>query len=296
MFENIVGNTKIKEYLNLSIEKGLVSHSYLFVGVDGIGKTSIAKEFAKRLLCLSQQSLNCNCKSCIEFKSQNHPDFQIIEPDGNSVKIEQIRDLQKRIQEKPIISSKKVYIINNADKMTKEAQNCLLKTLEEPPEFANIILIGTNESLFLDTIRSRCIILHFEPIENNILKNFMMENYGIQNLDNEVLKIFQGSIGKAIELKDKIQAYTQIGKIFTELKKQDLIDTIQKAKIIYDSKDEIYSILEYINIILLDLAKTDYNYTKCIKIVENTKERLKNNSNYDMCIDNMLFNIWGEVN
>ena len=84
---------------------------------------------------------------------------------GNSVKIEQIRWLQKKIQEKPILSDKKVCIIDNAETMTTEAQNCLLKTLEEPPEFATIILIGTNENAFLSTIKSRCMILKFRPIE-----------------------------------------------------------------------------------------------------------------------------------
>ena len=170
MFENIIGNNKIKNLLENSIKQGNVSHSYLFIGIDGIGKKLIAKELSKYVLCLNN-GCNNTCKSCIEFESNNHPDFEIIEPDGNSIKIEQIRNLQKRIQEKPIISKSKIYIINDADKMTKEAQNCLLKTLEEPPEFAIIILIGNNESLFLETIKSRCVILHFEKISNDDIKN-----------------------------------------------------------------------------------------------------------------------------
>lgn len=295
MFEKIIGNEKVKQYLETSIKQEKVSHSYMFIGINGIGKQLIAKDFAKKLLCLDENCSN-KCKSCIEFDSENHPDFTQIEPDGNSLKIEQIRELQRRIQEKPIISNKKIYIINDSDKMTKEAQNCLLKTLEEPPEFAIIILIGSNESLFLDTIKSRCIILHFDKIQNEKLKSYMQNNYGLDNIDDEVLKLFQGSIGKAIELKDKISDYMQIEKIITNLGKKDVIDTVCDAKIIYDSKEEIYSILEYINVILLNLARTNYKYTKCIEIIENTKERLKNNGNYDMCIDNMLFNMWEEVN
>lgn len=296
MFENIIGNEKIKEYLKTAIDEQQVSHSYLFIGIEGIGKKLIAKEFAKKILCLTENDDSSNCKSCIEFDSQNHPDFEIIEPDGNSIKIEQIRNMQKKIQEKPIISAKKIYIINDSEKMTKEAQNCLLKTLEEPPEFAIIILVGSNESLFLDTIKSRCIILHFNPIENNKLKDFLQTQYGVKNLTDGILKIFQGSIGKAIELKDKISEYEQIENILKQLNKKNLIDIISMSKIIYDSKEEIYSILEYINVILLELSRAKYKYTNCIKIVENTKERLKNNGNYDMCIDNMLFNMWGEVN
>lgn len=296
MFENIIGNKRIKEYLETSVKQKKVSHSYLFIGTEGIGKKLFAKSFAKEILCLEDGKYSNKCKSCIEFETQNHPDFEIIEPDGNSIKIEQIRVMQKKIQEKPIISSKKVYIINNSDKMTKEAQNCLLKTLEEPPEFAIIILIGSNESLFLDTIKSRCIILHFEQIENTELKQFMQQNYEMNNLNDDILKIFQGSIGKAIELKDKISDYEQIGQTIKQLNQKDLIDIMEIAKSIYDSKDEIYLVLEYINVILLDLSTKNPKYTKCIEIVENTKERLNNNANFDMCIDNMLFNMWGEIN
>ena len=111
MFENIIGNNKIKNLLENSIKQGNVSHSYLFIGIDGIGKKLIAKELSKYVLCLNN-GCNNTCKSCIEFESNNHPDFEIIEPDGNSIKIEQIRNLQKRIQEKPIISKSKIYIIN----------------------------------------------------------------------------------------------------------------------------------------------------------------------------------------
>lgn len=175
MFEKILGNEHIKEQLRKSIKNNQVSHSYLFIGIDGIGKKLLATEFAKAMQCLNEDKY-CNiCKSCIEFDSNNNPDFLYIEPDGNSIKIEQIRDMQKRIQEKPIISDKKVYIIDNADKMTVEAQNSLLKTLEEPPEYATIILIGSNENAFLTTIKSRCMILHFNPIEDEKMLQYLQE-------------------------------------------------------------------------------------------------------------------------
>ena len=296
MFDNVIGNEKIKEILNASIEQNKISHSYLFIGIDGIGKKIIAKIFSKRILCLDNGICNNKCKSCIEFETENHPDFKIIKPDGNTIKIEQIRILQKEIQEKPIISSRKIYIIDDADKMTKEAQNALLKTLEEPPEFAIIILIGNNENLFLETIKSRCIILHFEKISNDKIRNFIESQYDLKNVNDDILQMFQGSIGKAIYLKDKISDYEQIGNVIKSMNQKDLIDIINMSKIIYDSKDEIISILEYINVILLELSKSNYKYTECIKIVENTKERLKNNSNYDMCIDNMLFSMWREIN
>ena len=119
MFDEIIGNEQIKQELQKSVKENKISHSYMFVGIEGIGKQMMAKRFAQMILCTNEITKGCNqCKSCIEFQSNNHPDFLYTEPDGNSIKIEQIRYLQKKIQEKPIISNKKVYIINNADKMT----------------------------------------------------------------------------------------------------------------------------------------------------------------------------------
>ena len=292
MFETILGNQKVKQMLQNSIEKNIVSHSYMFIGLEGIGKKMIAKEFAKKILCLNQIIDNqCNCKSCIEFDTNNNPDFLIVEPDGNSIKIEQIRNLQKLIQEKPIISNRKVYIIDNADLMTKEAQNCLLKTLEEPPEYTVIILIGSNENLFLTTIKSRCMILHFDKISNEEMKRYLKDNLGINQINEEMLDMFQGSIGKAINLKDKQEEYESIYGFINNLGKMDVIELYKYAKPLYKFKEEIFEVLDYINILLLKKAKQQYIYAECIDIVEDTKKRLKQNGNYDMCIDNMVFNM-----
>ena len=203
--------------------------------------------------------------------------------------------MQKKLQEKPIISKNKVYIINNADKMTTEAQNSLLKTLEEPPEFVTIILIGSNENMFLTTIKSRCMILHFNKIDDNQMKKYLKENQGLNEVTQNMLELFQGSIGKAIELKDKQNEYLELEKMIEKLSNTNLIDVVKSADILYQTKDEIYEMLDYVNIVLLRLATKDVRYTNCIQIVENTKKRLMQNANYDMCIDNMLFNIWEEV-
>ena len=294
MFEEIIGNNPIKDMLAKSIENETVSHSYLFVGTQGIGKEMLAKEFAKNILCLTKDPKD-NCKSCLAFKSDNHPDFMCVEPDGNKIKIEQIRFMQKKIQEKPIIANKKVYLINEADTMTIEAQNCLLKTLEEPPEFATIILIGSQENTFLPTIKSRCMILHFQPIEKQKIKQYLEKNYGITNITDNYLSITQGSIGKAIALKDQQEEYSKIENLIENLEKKDLIEIMQLAEPIYKAKEEIIEILEYINIVLLNHAKENYLYTNCIKIVENTKKRLRQNANYEMCIDYLIFNLWEEL-
>ena len=290
MFENILGNEKNKKILEKSMELKKISHSYIFWGTEGIGKKLIAKEFAKRILCLEQQE-DCKCKSCIEFDSDNNPDFQLIEPNEGKVKIEQIREMQRKVAEKPIISNKKVYIIENSDTMTTEAQNCLLKILEEPPEYITIILICSNEDNLLSTIKSRCTRMHFEPIDTEKIKKYLKQNYPDQEISDNIINLSQGSIGKAIKLNENKSIYENIEKILLSMQKSDLIEIIQMSEEIYKAKEEIISILEYMNVVLLKLTKQNITYIKCIEIVEQTKKRLKANSNYDMCIDNLLFNM-----
>ncbi|MCI8760440.1 MAG: DNA polymerase III subunit delta' [Clostridia bacterium] len=294
MFEKIIGNDSIKEILTKSIKNETISHSYLFVGIQGIGKKKLAFDFAKEILCIQKEQQK-SCQSCVEFESHNHPDFMYLEPEGNSIKIEQIRFLQKKIQEKPIISNQKVYIVDDADKMTTEAQNCLLKTLEEPPDYATIILIGSQENAFLNTIKSRCMILHFQPIENEKMRQYMEENYGMNELTKNHFEMFQGSIGRAVALKDKQEEYHKIETMIENLEKKDLIEIVQLAEPLYQAKDEIFERLEYINILLLNHAKENYLYINCMQIVEKTKKRLKQNANYDMCIDDLIFNMWAEL-
>ena len=284
MFDKIIGNEEIQELLEQTIKNKRASHSYLFVGTEGIGKKQIAKEFAKALLCLEENKYCGKCKSCIEFDDNNNPDFILIEPEENSIKIDQIREIQRKVVEKPIISKQKVYIIDNSDKMTTEAQNGLLKTLEEPPEYITIILIGSNENSFLSTIKSRCTILRFKDIKQEEIEKYLEEN-GIYFKDKRILKACSGSIGKALKVKDE---YENIHEFIENIGQKDIIEIFQKAEFIYNSKDEIKDILQYINILLLELAKENYKYAECVEIVEDTKKRLQSNANYDMTIDNML--------
>ena len=290
MFENILGNEKNKNILEKSIKLNKFSHSYIFWGIEGIGKKLIAKEFAKYILCLEKQ-IECKCKSCIELDSSNNPDFQLIEPIEGKVRIEQIREMQKKVAEKPIISSKKVYIIDNADTMTTEAQNCLLKTLEEPPEYATIILICANEDNLLSTIKSRCTRMRFDSINTEEIKRYITQNFPEQQISDNIINLSQGSIGKAIKLNENKSIYENIEKILLNMQTKDIIEIIQMSEEIYKAKEDINSILDYMNVILLKLSKQNIKYIRCIEIVEQTKKRLKANSNYDMCIDNLLFNM-----
>lgn len=296
MFEKILGNEKNKKILEKAINLKKMSHSYIFWGTEGIGKKLIAKEFAKQILCLEHNKSDCECKSCIEFNTENNPDFQLINSENDKIKIEQIREMQRKIAEKPIISHHKVYIIDNADKMTPEAQNCLLKTLEEPPEYIVIILICSNENNLLSTIKSRCTRLYFDKIENSEILDYINKNESNKNISLNIIEFAQGSIGKALKLSENIETYETIEKIIEQMKSKDLIDIIKTAEQLYRSKEEIDFILEFINVILLKLGKQEHKYVKCIDIVENTKKRIKANSNYDMCIDNLIFNMWETIN
>ena len=299
-FEKIIGNNKIKNELIKAFRTNSIAHSYIFSGQYGIGKKQIAIEFAKMILCLNKDNAPCGeCKSCLELENDNNPDFNIIKPDGK-IKIDQIRQMLEKVYEKPIISDKKVYIIDDAETMTVEAQNCLLKTLEEPPEYIVIILITSNESNLINTIKSRCLKLTFNPLENSEIKQYLEKYLDFQNVSETMLEIFEGSIGKALKVKEKQELYNNIETTLNNFRCESVIELINNATEIYKEKENINEILEYFNIYFLKKAKEEYNnaskYVKAIEIVEDTKKRLVYNSNYDMTIDNLLINIWEELN
>ncbi len=292
-FNNIIGNEKVKELLNKSIEQNNILHSYLFLGIEGIGKSLFAKQFAKMILCENDIKPCNKCKSCIEFENNNNPDFTMINNDEKVIKIDQIREMNKKITEKPITSNKKVYIINNSDTMTKEAQNSLLKTLEEPPEYAVIILIASNENKLLNTIRSRTIKINFNKLKDKELLEYMAKN-NIEALKNNMLLFADGSIEKVLKIKENEETYIQIENLINNLEKKSLIYILNNSEVLYKAKEEIYDILEYINILLLNTKEIEK--INCIKHVEQAKRRLNSSSNYDMTIDNLLIKMWEEIN
>ena len=287
LFENIVGNNKIKESLKNAVKSNNVSHSYLFIGKAGVGKKIFAKDLAKKVMCLGNSILEFdNCDSCIKFDANSNPDFSIIVPDGKSIKIEQIRDLQARILEKPISSNKKVYIIDDADTMTEESQNCLLKTLEEPPEYAMIILIASNENRMLQTIKSRCVIIRFEDLTNEEISQILHTN------DQDIIRLCEGSVAKADTISEKREMFAQLKIIADYLSKNSLIDVLNNSDLLYSSKDDIMTLLDFLNIIFFEKAKENIKYSNAINIIEKTKKKIMANNNYDMCMDYMLMHIW----
>ena len=259
------------------------------------GKLKTAKEFAKYILCLNSKENNCNCKSCICYNGNNHPDFEIINEIGETVKIEQIRNLVNKVIEKPIISNRKVYIINDSEKITKEAQNCLLKTLEEPPEFVTIILITSNENLILNTIKSRCMKVKFSNIDEKELINYAKTNLGYEKISENLLKAFGGSIGKAINLKENQELYSQIDMLVDNFKYKDIISIFLSAKFMYN-KDKIFEILDYLIVCLYAKTKENIRFLDCISLANECINKLKSNANLDMSIDSLIFNIWRNLN
>lgn len=296
-FNNIIGNENVKNLLNNSIKSNNLVHSYMFVGPNGIGKSIFAKELAKILLCTNNTSPCNSCSSCVKFESNNHPDFMIIDADdGKSIKIGQVRLLQEKIAEKPIISDHKVYIINNSDLMTVEAQNCLLKTLEEPPEYATIILVLSNENKMLNTIKSRCTKIVFQKLTNENLKEYA--NLHSIALNTNLLSACNGSIANLINLKDNIETYEALDVILENFSNKDIVDIWNESEVLYKSKENIFNLLDYFTINFSNKlrASNENKYINIIKYVETTKKRLSSNANYDMCIDNLLLKIWEEFN
>lgn len=296
IFENIVGNEKNKKILEDIIIKNKVANAYMFIGQESIGKFLFAKEFAKAILCLNENKPCNKCKSCLELDNSNNPDLTIIEPDGNNVKIEQIRELNRKVVEKPIVSNKKVYIINDGQNITKEAQNALLKTLEEPPEYVTIILITTSESAFLPTIKSRCTKINFNKLAKEEMLKILKSKYNYQNIADMVYKTSNGSINKSIQIIERQSEFENINKVFSDLENISIIDLINSKEEVFKEKEEINNTLDYIITIFFEKVKSNNKYIECINVAEKTKERLRKNSNYDMTIDNFMLNIWEEIN
>ena len=204
-FKNIVGQERAIKILTKSIKKNKISSSYIFVGSEGTGKKLTAIEFTKTVNCLNlNKNLEAcnNCHSCNEINKQYCPDLKIVETTKGLIKIEQIREIRKEIELKPFKSKKKVYIIDKAEKMTLEASNCLLKTIEEPPYYAIIILICSKIDPILPTIVSRCQIVNFGLVTSLKIKEILLNK--IDNLEKDkaeiISKLAQGSIGKAFKL------------------------------------------------------------------------------------------------
>jgi DNA polymerase III subunit delta' len=166
-FRNIQGHDNIKLFFKRAIGLNKISHSYLFFGPDGVGKTLMAHTVAKALNCLDEADDSCGeCPSCVKIENGNHPDVIRMElsEKKDAISIEQVRELQRQINLKPYEARTKVFIIQDSHLMSEAAANCLLKTLEEPPANSVVILVTSRPEELLSTVKSRCKHVKFEPL------------------------------------------------------------------------------------------------------------------------------------
>ena len=186
------------------MQEGKISHAYLFQGEAGIGKRMLAEIFAQALLCEKDTDRPCDeCKSCHQVQTHNHPDvIYVTHETPGVIKVDEIRSqVVSDVVIRPYTGKYKIYIIEEAEKMNAQAQNALLKTLEEPPEYAVILLLTVNAGLLLETIRSRCVRLDMLPVRQEVVEAYLMEHAKVPDYQARLCAAFaQGSIGKAMEL------------------------------------------------------------------------------------------------
>lgn len=323
-FNEIVGHEQIIEHLKNAITMDKVSHAYIFNGPEYSGKMMLAEAFAMALQCEEHNPDGCmNCHSCKQAADRNQPDIIYVSHEKpNTISVDDIRQkLNNDIVIKPYSSKYKIYIVDEAEKMNPQAQNALLKTIEEPPAYAVIMLLTTNADSFLQTILSRCITLNLKSVKDETIRKHLMSHYQIPDYQADICTAFaQGNVGKAIQLAssddfnqlkaaalqllkrlEDIDLYElgaaikQIGEF--KLKVQDYFDLMMiwyrdilyfKAtndvnKLIF--KDEVYDIKK-------QAATHSYQGIEAIiEALQKAKVRLNANVNFDLVIELLLLTI-----
>ncbi|MCP5004561.1 MAG: DNA polymerase III subunit delta' [Planctomycetes bacterium] len=203
-FNNILAQDNIVNYLKRAITNKHLTHAYIFTGQEGLGKSLCAKEFIKSLICRKTESGHCDiCHDCVRIDGLNHPDihWEILDKKAKFIRIERIRDIQHRVNLSSVESDYKVFVIKDAERMTEEASNCLLKTIEEPPKNTLFLLITNSLPGIKETIISRCQVIRFKPIHKQLIKEYLMEKFTSSKEEIEWAADYCcGSIGKACTL------------------------------------------------------------------------------------------------
>jgi DNA polymerase-3 subunit delta' len=209
-FKNVLGHSRPITLLQRAIRNEKVVNSYLFLGNEGIGKKTVALQFAKALNCLEgeiERGDACDhCASCKKIDSALHPDVLVIEPEGQYIKVDQVRQMQRQLAYKPYEGKRRVCILTAADRMAHDIPNTLLKTLEEPPLHTVIILLANNSKFILPTILSRCQLIRFNPLPISLVSKWLMEGKGFNEEEAHLLaSLSDGSFGKALEIQEEIR-------------------------------------------------------------------------------------------
>ncbi len=239
-FQDIIGHDQIKEHFQKAIETHKVSHAYILTGEAGMGRKSLANAFVLSLLCEKGRKEPCmECHACKQVLSGSHPDLiYVTHEKPSSIGVDEIREqINDTIMVRPYSSYYKVYIVDEAEKMTVQAQNALLKTMEEPPSYGVIILLTTNQDAFLPTILSRCVQLKLKPLRDFVVKSYLMETMHIDEADADVYAAFaRGNLGKAItiassdDFKFLHQEMRHLLKHIREMDISELLDYIHTLK------------------------------------------------------------------
>ena len=322
-YSNVIGHQNIIEHLKKAVANKKVSQAYIFSGEDSSGKRLLAEIFAKTLLCNSHGEEPCNqCKSCLQVEGSNQPDLIFVTHEKASIGVDEIRtQLNNDILIKPYSSLYKIYIIDEAEKMTEQAQNALLKTIEEPPEYAIIMLLTTSLGKLLPTIQSRCVNLELKTVPDKEIKKFLMENKQVPDYLAEISAAFsRGNVGRAIKYsssEDFIQSKDAIVHVLHHIDDMELYEIMDALKEFSAHKLEIE---DYIDLMLLwyrdvlmfkvtndpnrllyrsevryiakQASKSDYERIEAIiAAMDKAKIRLKANVNFDVAIELMLLSI-----
>lgn len=253
MFEKIVGHQTITNHLDHEILTDAVSHAYLFSGRDGIGKKKTAQEFAKALLCQDNEKKPCgHCSVCTQIDHENHPDVKVIGPkaEETSIKINQVREMISELSIKPYSGNWRIIIIDGAERMTPEAQNSLLKSLEEPLKYNIFILLTSHPQSILPTIRSRCQSYHFQPLNNREIEKILLdENQFEKQTIREVVLSSGGSLGMAYYLLNNSEIQKEqthyLREIYSLLKGDD-IKVFSLAEALSQDKTSAQRMLEFL--------------------------------------------------
>ncbi len=324
-FNDIVGQEQIKEHLGNAIRMNKVSHAYIINGERNAGKEFIAKTFAMALQCENRQDIEpCGeCHSCRQALGGNHPDIIFVTHEKpGSIGVDDIRSqINGDVAIKPYSGPKKIYIVNEGEKMTVQAQNALLKTLEEPPQYAVILILTTNVDTFLPTILSRCVTLNMKPVKDSQIRKYLMGNMEIPDYKADICVAFaRGNLGKARLLakseefdKVKEEAITLL-KYINEMELSEVVEAIKK---INEYKLDVNDYLDILSIwyrdVLLFKATHDVNnlifkeeiqyikkvadrsayegIEKIIDALEKSKQRLSANVNFDLTMELLLLAI-----
>ena len=254
-FKDIIGNDMIKDHFKKAIENNKISHAYILTGEAGTGRKSIANAFSMALLCEKGGKEPCMvCHSCKQVLSGNHPDLIYVKHEKpNSIGVDDIREqINDTIMIRPYSSYYKIYIVDEAEKMTVQSQNALLKTIEEPPSYAVIILITTNQEAFLPTILSRCVQLKLKPLKDFTVKSYLVEHLGVAEKEAEICAAFaRGNLGKAIHLASSDafkELYYKIMALVKNVDSMDIVDLMDRIREIKELNFDINEVLDMLQL------------------------------------------------